>query len=102
MLSDRPDLTPITLPPADDAAAAQDEMRRVAREVAALNGITEAQALDAIQGVVDAERLFGIEPSPIRKEADKQASMNRADRRRERHEQKVDRRAAARQRRTRR
>lgn len=82
-----------------ERAAAQAEALRVAEEVAALNGITAHQALAAMQGVVDTERRFG--PTPAEKEADRQASMNRADRRREQHDRKVERRAAARQRSTR-
>lgn len=79
-----------------ERAAAQAEALRVAEEVAALNGITAAQALAAMQGVVDMERRLGLGPTPAEKEAEEQASMNRADRRREQHARKVERRAAAR------
>lgn len=123
MIPDRPDLDPINIDlrrtidrnerprsipeepmiydpfrgqPHAPQATAQAEAMRIAEEVARTNGISVAAALAAMEGLAASEERFGIGPTPAEKEVERQPGMNRADRRREQHERKVERRAAAR------
>lgn len=125
MITDRPDLNPIDIDlrrtidrnerprsipeepmiydpfrgtPIDDAQEAQREVLSIAEEVAIRNGISVEEALAAMEGLAGAEERFGLGPTPEQKEAEKLAGMSRADRRREEHRQRIERRAAARRR----